>query len=68
MFKMHSKSGRTYIKDLSTNRVVSFDKLGDALLFMDMMKDIYYRHGKRCASEPYPVRTLCPGEIPVRLN
>lgn len=68
MFRMTTDRGLTAIKEVKSGRTVYFDKLTDAIMYIGIMKDIYYRKAtRRTASEPYPVRTLCLGNYPVRV-
>ena len=63
MFKMTTlnNSGTTVIWVPGTNVLKIFPKIKDALVYMDIMKSLYYIHSRRKdASEPYPVRSLIP--------
>ena len=68
MFGMQTNGGVTRIVDRRNGRVVKYDNLHDALLYIGIMKDIYYEKQQRGAMEPYQVRTLCPGTYPIKIK
>lgn len=71
MYRMQTdkKTGKTVITFLKKNKEHVFDSLHDALMYIWIMKDVYYNCGRRReATEPFPVRSLNPGKHPIRVQ
>ena len=70
MLKMETDKSRnaTTIRHIS-GHIAIFTSLSDALMYMGIMKDLYYNAvGRRLAGEPYPVRELNPGRYPIKIK
>ena len=67
-FRIKTESGRTTILDRKSGREVIFERVADAMSYIGIMKLLYHEREPRRAMEPYPVRTLCPGNYPIKIK
>ena len=68
MFKMQTKNGETKIINCQSGCEVKYDNLICALEYIGIMKLLYHKPKPRRAMEPYQVRTLCPGNYPIKIK
>lgn len=67
-FGIQTKNGRTTVLDRKSGREVVFERVFDAMNYIGIMKLLYHEREPRRAMEPYPVRTLCPGNYPINIK